>query len=106
MKKKIFIDGYAFIVIVDNNESKTNVGNDEIGFAGDCGKVSVGDYGLAFVGRYGKASAGEYGTIQIKWWDNKTNRYRISIGYVGENGIEPNVAYRCDECGNFVKVEE
>jgi len=40
--------------------------------------------------------------VQVKWYDGK--RYRIATGYVGENGIEPNVAYRCDDNGNLVRA--
>lgn len=32
-------------------------------------------------------------------------RQRITVGYVGEDGIEAGTAYRCDEAGRLVKAE-
>ena len=60
----------------------------------------------ATAGNRGTATAGDDGILVIKWYDRK--RYRISIGYVGEDGIEPNKAYGLDKKGNFIaaKVED
>ena len=57
--------------------------------------------GTATAGDCGTATAGDRGTIQIKYYDG--NRYRFAVGYVGEDGIEPNVAYRVDG-GQLVKA--
>jgi len=76
--------------------------------AGDCGTATAGYYGTATAGDYGTvtagykgtATAGYRGTIQIRWHDG--DRYRTAVGYVGENGILPNVAYRVESgvlCG-------
>ena len=62
--------------------------------AGDYGTATAGNGGTATAGYYGTATAGDSGTIMIKWWDTKKNRCYTAIGYVGEDGIEPNVAYR------------
>jgi hypothetical protein len=70
--------------------------------AGISGQATAGDYGQATAGYYGQATAGIYGTIAVRWWDG--GRYRLAVGYVGEDGIEPNVAYRCDCRGQLVKV--
>lgn len=69
--------------------------------AGDRGRATAGDGGTATAGHYGTAMAGSGGIIQIKHWDGK--RDRILTGYVGENGIEPDVAYRVVD-GKFVAV--
>ena len=50
------------------------------------------------------ASAGEKGCIVLTRWDDTEKRYRVSVGYVGENGIKPNTAYKLDKVGNFVEV--
>jgi len=71
--------------------------------AGVYGKVSVGPRGRAFVGHMGIASADEWGTIIIQWFDGE--RMRIVIGYVGENGILPNVMYRVQD-GRIVPAAE
>jgi hypothetical protein len=43
-------------------------------------------------GGYGSTVTGGDGSIlSVKWWDGK--RYRIIIGYVGEDDIKPNTKY-------------
>ena len=73
--------------------------------AGYKGAATAGYGGTATAGYKGTATAGKKGTLRIEWWDNKTERYRWAIGYVGENGIEPNVAYRVNDRGEFIKAE-
>jgi len=69
--------------------------------AGDGGTATAGDYGTATAGDYGTATAGNGGTICIKWFDGA--RYRLAVGYVGEDGIKPNVSYRV-KSGKLVEV--
>ena len=66
--------------------------------------AATGDGGVVQVGALGSATAGKYGTICIRHWDSKADRYRVKVAYVGEDGIEPNVAYRLDDKLNFVKA--
>jgi hypothetical protein len=95
-------------------------GDEGTATAGDKGTATAGDYGTATAGYYGTATAGDYGTatagdkgtatagdkgiLQIKWWDEKKQRQRIIIAYVGEDGIEPKVAYKLDSNGKFVQA--
>ena len=74
--------------------------------AGAHGKAEAGAWGNAVAGYRGSAEAGAFGTIQIKWWDEKANRYRITVGYIGEDGLKPNTPYQCDNQGKFVAVEK
>jgi hypothetical protein len=39
------------------------------------------------------------GTIVGAWWDPCTDRTRVRVGYVGEDGIEPGVWYRATAQG-------
>ncbi|WP_222426189.1 hypothetical protein [Pseudomonas aeruginosa] len=73
--------------------------------AGDWGTATAGDKGTATAGDKGTATAGEKGEIRIRYWDEKTERYRTVIGYIGEDGLEPNTHYRLDDNHRFVKVE-
>ena len=52
----------------------------------------------------GTATAGYAGTVTIRWWDGATQRYRLTVGYVGEGGIEPNTPYRVED-GKLVEVK-
>ena len=71
--------------------------------AGDYGSATAGDYGTATAGYRGSATAGYRGTVYIKWWDG--DRYRLVVGYVGEDGIEPNTPYRV-VVGKLVAADE
>ena len=42
--------------------------------------------------------------VILTWWDDENGRKRTTIGYVGEDGIEANVAYRLNENGKLVKA--
>jgi hypothetical protein len=50
-----------------------------------------------------EVSAGENGCFATAYWDEKSKRLRILVGYVGENGIEAETAYLIED-GKFVKV--
>ena len=64
------------------------------------GTATAGDAGTATAGYEGTATAGYRGILNIRWWDGK--RYRIATFYVGEDGIEPNIPYCCED-GKAVK---
>ena len=70
--------------------------------SGDGGKSASGDFGTSTSGDYGTSTSGVGGTLIIKWYDG--SRYRTAVAYVGENGIEPNVAYKLDDKGNFIEA--
>ena len=70
--------------------------------AGYGGTATAGDRGTATAGDGGTATAGDRGVLAIYRWNGE--RWKMTCTEVGENGIEPNVAYRLDEDGNFVKA--
>ena len=49
------------------------------------------------------AKAGEGGCIALRW--TKDKKPRLSVAYVGENGIKADTYYKLDEVGEFVEVE-
>ena len=73
--------------------------------AGNRGTATAGNYGTATAGESGTATAGESGEIRIQWWDNKAQRYRTKIGYVGEDDIKPDTAYRLNDNHEFEEVQ-
>ena len=60
--------------------------------AGARGTATAGEYGTATAGEYGTATAGYGGILQVISWP--MGRKRVVTGYVGEDGIEPDVAYK------------
>lgn len=79
------------------------VGNNQVAVSGDYGTSTSRISGKSTSGDFGKVQAGENGTLILSYWDGK--RMRIKTAYVGEKGILPNVAYKLDEKGKFVKAE-
>lgn len=87
------------------------VGDYGTAFAGMGGKAQAGNggtaiatnYGRAIAGYLGKAQAGIGGIIQIEWI-TKDAYPRIATGYIGQDGLEPNVLYMLDLEGHFVKA--
>jgi hypothetical protein len=77
-------------------------GNYGTATAGEGGTATAGDGGTATAGNYGTATAGEGGIVQIRWWDG--TRWRLVVGYVGEGEIEPAIAYKLTEQGEFVRA--
>ena len=77
--------------------------------SGDSGTSTSDDLGTSTSGFKGTSTSGDEGTstsgvggeLRIRWYDGQ--RYRLAIGYVGEGGILPNIAYCLDDKGNFVK---
>jgi hypothetical protein len=86
------------------NSGTATAGDSGTATAGDYGTATAGDSGTATAGNSGTATAGYYGELRIRWYDSKADRYRTAIAYVGEGGIEPNVAYRLDDKHEFVRA--
>ncbi|HET8686441.1 MAG TPA: hypothetical protein VFM18_07225 [Methanosarcina sp.] len=66
--------------------------------------LTGGDNSTLTGGYYSTLTGGNGSILSIKWFDYETNRQRISTAYVGEDGIEPNVAYKLDGYGKFIKA--
>ena len=58
--------------------------------------ATAGDAGTATAGYAGTATAGDDGLISVRWWDGRANRYRMLRGFIGQDGLLPNVAYRVE----------
>ena len=71
--------------------------------AGARGTATAGARGTATAGDDGTATAGDDGEIRIRYYDPKHNRYRTAVGYIGEDGLEPNTAYILDESHKFAR---
>ena len=78
----------------------------QLAASGDSSKLAAsGDSSIVMAAANNcTASAGERGCIVLTRWVESEKRYRVSVGYVGENGIEAGKVYRLDEAGVFVEV--
>ena len=81
--------------------------------SGDGSKLAASGYNSKLVasgknsicmaaGYVSTAQVGENGVIVLPYYDGI--RTRVAVGYVGENGIEPNVEYKVNNNGIFEKV--
>jgi len=73
---------------------------------GDSGTASAtGDRGTACgLGSDCIVESGTEGILICKWWDRQSNRYRVVVGYVGEDGIKPNTKYKTSATGKLEEV--
>lgn len=70
------------------------------------GNAIAGKDGIAFTqGALTTATvqADKGGILSMLWHDGQ--RWRLAVGYVGENGIQPNTPYTLTEGGEFVQAE-
>ena len=83
-------------------------GYDGTSTSGNCGTSTSGNGGKSTSGYGGTSTSGYYGALIITWYGG--NRHRHTVGYIGEtldasgSKLEPNVAYKLDDKGNFVKA--
>ncbi len=63
-----------------------------------CSKIG-GDWATVSGGYGATVKGGDEAVLQIKYWDGK--RYRIAVGYVGENGIVANTWYKLNANNQF-----
>jgi hypothetical protein len=64
-----------------------------------------GDHAILTGGYKSTLTGGDESTLSWKIFDNKSQRYRIYVHYVGEGGCKPNVAYRCTPEGKLVEAQ-
>jgi len=87
----------------DSSQLAASGHSSKLAASGDSSKLAAsGESSIAIsAGLESTACAGELGTIVLTRWVEKEKRYRVSVAYVGENGIKPDTAYRLNESGEF-----
>jgi len=87
------------------DSATATAGNCGTATAGRGGTATAGHCGTATAGHGGIATAGRKGTICIQYYDAQSERYRIAVAYVGENGIKPDRKYTLNDSHEFVEAE-
>lgn len=87
------------------NRGAAIAGNYGTATAGYYGTATAGNYGIATAGNGGTATAGNGGAVVVHHWDARTQRMRLTVGYVGEDGIESDQPYRVMD-GKLVPVND
>jgi hypothetical protein len=71
--------------------------------SGYMGTSTSGYGGTSTSGVMGTSKTGSVGIVVCRWWDAKAERSRLTVGYVGEDGIKPNTFYRCNDAGKLTE---
>ena len=107
---KMDMKDYAVVAVGDSETATAGFGGtatagyEGTATAGNDGTATAGNGGTAMAGERGTATAGYRGRISLLHWDG--NRYRLITGYIGEDGLLPDTAYKLDSNGKFVKVSK
>ena len=112
---KLAASGYNINLAASGHNSTLAASGDysKLAASGDYSKLAASGYNskLAASGKNSicmaagyasTAQVGENGVIVLPYYDGI--RTRVAVGYVGENGIEPNVEYKVNNNGIFEKV--
>jgi len=97
---------YAQQASSGNNAQQASSGdNAQQASSGNNAKQASSGYNCIIVnaGLNGKAKIGPSGCIVLSRWSKSEKRYRVSVGYEGEN-IKKDTWYTLDDEGNFVEV--
>ena len=96
------LQGGALSVLTGGDSAKMTGGYYATMTGGDYATMTGGDYAKMTGGDSAKMTGGDYATMHFQYWDGK--RQRTVVAYVGEDGIEANVAYKLDENHKPVKA--
>jgi len=96
------VTGGDHSTVTGGDHSTVTGGNRSTVTGGKLSTVTGGGESKVTGGYLSLVSGGEGSTLSIEWHDGE--RIRILTAYVGEDGIEPNVAYMLDKNGKFVRV--
>ena len=96
--KELAASGYSSKLAASGEGSK-------LAASGDGSRLAAsGDSSIAMAASVNcSAMAGKNGCIVLSRWVEDEKRYRVSVGYEGENGIKAGVLYELDDSGNFVE---
>ncbi|MDR5777600.1 MULTISPECIES: hypothetical protein [unclassified Caballeronia] len=107
----IAVAGYRGVASVGSRGTATagfrgisSAGRRGTAIAGSGGVATAEDCGTAIVGFQGRASAGLKGQISIWYWDFFEQRYRMKVGHIGEEGLDPYALYTLNDQHHFIKV--
>ena len=98
----------------NNSQLAASGNNSQLAASGDFSRVVTSGYYCRLsasgkgsivmcAGDANTVSAGENGTIVLSKWNNIAKRHEVRVGYIGENGLKPNVAYELDQNFEFVE---
>ena len=100
---------------VDENSHSSSDPSSQLAASGDSSQLAASGYSskLAASGRSSLvigashgcvARAADGGTLVLTRWVDKEKRWRVSVAYIGENGIKADTDYKLNDAGEFEEV--
>ena len=96
------VTGGISSTVTGGDYSTVTGGQDSTVTGGYRSTVTGGEFSTVTGGYWSTVTGGNGSVLSLKWFDGR--RDRIITAYVGEDGIEPNVPYKLDENGKFVRA--
>ena len=88
----------------DDSQLAASGNGSRLAASGDNSQLSVGDNGFASVASInGNIQGGAGSALSLGYIDSDGHK-RIAVAYVGEDGIAPNVWYKVNDKGEFIKA--
>jgi hypothetical protein len=104
--KLLALGSYSRLAAPGNDSKLSALGSySQLAASGDCSQLAAsGDYSVAVSsGIDSKIKGGLNCALALTRWVESEKRYRISVAYVGENGIKADTWYVLDNDGNFIE---
>jgi len=90
--------------VTGGNYSTVTGGHNSTVTGGHESTVTGADYSTVTGGYKSTVTGGQHSLLSVFWKDITSGRRRVSVAYVGEDGIEPNVKYKLDDSGKFMRA--
>ena len=91
------------LVYIDTKDSSTLTGGDMSTLTGGYGStLTGGDMSTLTGGDRSTLTGGDRSNLVFKWWND--NHYRLVVGFVGEGGIQPGVAYKLNDNHEIIEA--
>ena len=94
--------GYGANITAGHGANITTEDNANI-TARDNAKITAGDDAKITAGYDANITAGNNSCMIVRYWDGKI---RYKVGYIGEDGLKPNVKYKLNDKHEFEEVKE
>jgi hypothetical protein len=97
------VTGGERAMVTGGNWATVTGGDEATVTGGDRATVTGGAGATVTGGNWATVTGGDWATIVLNYWDGE--RYRLKVGYIGENGLKPGVKYKLDDQHEFTEAK-
>jgi len=95
----------ALSTMTGGDSAKMTGGDSAKMTGGDSAKMTGGDSATMTGGDSAKMTGGDKSVLCFSYYDKKSDRQKMKLAYVGEDGIKPNVPYRLNDKHELEEVK-